>query len=471
MLDKSNTCKPQRRQFLQSAGAVTLSGLATESLAEIHAAEPLPEASADSVILLWMGGGMASTETFDPKPFTPFEKGVSPKKILCTFPAIDTACDHIKVSQGLERVASVMDKATLIRSFTSPDLGHASHLRHQYHWLTGHPPTSSPTAPHFGSAIAKILGPKNPLVPPFINIGLPAFFREGHHLTPAHTTELLGSESAPFIVPFPQRQDPSPTRSTLARLDQFHQGKQRNLSSITAGPFEGHAQSERLSRLEEKRILNSPAANALDLSLESVQTRKQYGEGRFGRGCLLARRLVEAGARFVEVTTGSIPFSDCDTHEHGHKRMKLLKKEIDSAIAQLVLDLEDRGLLARTLVIVASEFSRAMITKATGTKRSKFQPAFGHRLTSMKSYGLHQHFTGAGSILLFGGGVKRGHLHGATADEHPCTTIQDPVVIEDLHATIYKILGISPLHKLEVDSRRFNVTRDGLGKPIDSLLS
>ena len=416
---------------------------------------------------------MASTETFDPKHFTPFEKGISPKKILCTFPAIDTACDHIKVSQGLERVASVMDKATLIRSYTAPDLEHASHLRHQYHWLTGHPPTTSSTAPHFGSAIAKILGPKNPLVPPFINIGLPAFFREGHHVTPAHTAELLGNESAPFFVPFPQRQYTSPTSSTLARLDQFHQRKRRNLSSNTVGTFERHPQSERVwrSRLEEKRIINSPSANALDLSLESERTRKQYGKGRFGRGCLLARRLVEAGARFIEVTTGSTPFSECDTHENGHKRMTLLKEEIDSAIAQLVLDLEDRGLLARTLVVVASEFSRVMITEATAPKRSKFQPNFSHRLTSMKSYGLHKHFTGAGSILLFGGGFKRGHLHGATADEHPCTTIQDPVVIKDLHATIYKTLGISPQHKIEVDNRRLYITRDGLGKPIDSLLS
>ena len=416
---------------------------------------------------------MASTETFDPKPFTPFEKGVSPEKILCTFPAIDTVCDHIKVSQGLERVASVMDKATLIRSYTAPDLGNASHLKHQYHWLTGHPPNSSSPAPHFGSVIAKILGPRNPMVPPFINIGLPPFFREGHHVTPAHTTELLGSEAAPFFVPFPQRRESYRANSTLSRLYQFHQLNRRNLSSSKAGTFGRHPQSVRPwhSRLEEKRIINSPSANALDLSLESERTRKQYGRGRFGRGCLLARRLLEAGARFIEVTTGSIPFSDCDTHENGHKRMTLLKKQIDSAITQLILDLEDRGLLARTLVVVASEFSRAMITKAKDTKRSKFQPAFSHRLTSMKSYGLHKHFTGAGSILLFGGGVKRGHLHGVTADESPCITTQDPVVIKNLHATIYKTLGISPQHKLEVDNRRFYITRDGLGKPIDNLLS
>ena len=137
----------------------------------------------------------------------------------------------------------------------------------------------------------------------------------------------------------------------------------------------------------------------------------------------------------------------------------------------MVLDLEDRGMLARTLIVVASEFSRVMTTEATDPKRTKFQPAFGHRLTSMKSYGLHKHFTGAGSILLFGGGVKRGYLHGATADEHPCATIQDPVVIEDLHATIYKTLGISPQYKLELDNRHFFITRGGLGKPIDTLLS
>ena len=120
-----------RRQFLRTASAATLSALAAgEARSLLAADEVIPPATADTVILLWMGGGMASTETFDPKRHTPFEKGLDPDRVLSTFPAIDTAVDHIKISQGLERTAKVMDRGTLIRSYTAGDLGFILHSRH-----------------------------------------------------------------------------------------------------------------------------------------------------------------------------------------------------------------------------------------------------------------------------------------------------------------------------------------------------
>ena len=140
MFKRFNIINSDRREFLQTAGAATLGALAAGSPRAIQAAESGPEATADSVILLWMGGGMASTETFDPKRFVPYEKGMDPTPVLSTFPAIDTVCDHIKISEGLEKVASVMDRATLIRSYTAGDLGHILHSRHQYHWHTGYAP-------------------------------------------------------------------------------------------------------------------------------------------------------------------------------------------------------------------------------------------------------------------------------------------------------------------------------------------
>src|SRR5689334_10168850 len=132
MMHKSLT----RRQFLQgmtAAGIATVAGSAPRSL---HAEEPVehPRPKADICILLWMAGGMAAPETFDPKRYTPFEVGVPAEKILCTFPAIDTVVDNVKISQGLEHVAKVMDRATLIRSHVVADLGHILHSRHQYHW-------------------------------------------------------------------------------------------------------------------------------------------------------------------------------------------------------------------------------------------------------------------------------------------------------------------------------------------------
>ena len=151
--------------------------------------------------------------------------------------------------------------------------------------------------------------------------------------------------------------------------------------------------------------------------------------GRFGLGCLLARRLAEVGARFIEVTTEYIPFLNWDTHENGHTRTATMKAQIDGPVAQLVLDLEERGLLDRTLVIVASEFSRDMMVEGKPNNRVKEQVMQPDIITDMKYYGMHRHFTEAGSVVMFGGGVKKGFLYGKTADTRPCKTIADRVSV------------------------------------------
>jgi hypothetical protein len=147
-----------------------------------------------------------------------------------------------------------------------------------------------------------------------------------------------------------------------------------------------------------------------------------------------------------------------------------MKRLIDAPVAQLVHDLEERGLLDRTLIVLASEFSRDMMTEGKPEKKVKDQVEVPNVITELKHYGMHRHFTDAGCVLLFGGGVKKGFLYGKTADERPCKTIEKPVVIEDLHATIYHALGISPRQSYEVERRPFYVTRDGLGKPIAEVL-
>src|SRR5947209_1457874 len=145
-----------RREMLRAmtaAGMAAIAGGAPKLLADEPAAPP--PATADTVILLWMAGGMAAPETFDPKRYTPFEVGVPSGRILCTFPSIDTAVDNIKVSQGLEHVARVLDRGTLIRSHVVADLGNILHSRHQYHWHTGYIPPQTVAAPQLGSWIAK----------------------------------------------------------------------------------------------------------------------------------------------------------------------------------------------------------------------------------------------------------------------------------------------------------------------------
>ena len=135
-----------RRGFMSAAGSAMLSAL-TAGNPRVLAAAKKPEAKADTMILLWMAGGMAQTETFDPKEYTPFEKGLESKRVLSTFPSIDTVVDNIKLSQGLESVAKIMDRATLVRTYQAGDLGFILHSRHQYHWHTGYAPPLSVAAP------------------------------------------------------------------------------------------------------------------------------------------------------------------------------------------------------------------------------------------------------------------------------------------------------------------------------------
>jgi arylsulfatase A-like enzyme len=147
--------------------------------------------------------------------------------------------------------------------------------------------------------------------------------------------------------------------------------------------------------------------------------------------------------------------------------MKRMKSEIDRPIAQLILDLEERGLLDRTLVVVASEFSRDMMIEGVpGSSAVDQSRARTDQLKEMKPYGLHRHFTGGTSVAMFGGGVKRGFLYGRTAEERPLVAVENPVSIEDLHATIYTAMGISPKTAYDIEKRPFFATKDGLGNPV-----
>jgi hypothetical protein len=476
---KTNWKNWKRRDFLKTAGAATLGALAAGYARPIFAANGAGEKitpTADTVIVLWMAGGMAHTETFDPKRYVPFTKGMPATDMLSTFPQIDTAVDHIKFSQGLEKMATVMDRGTLIRSYTAGDLGFILHSRHQYQWHTGYAPPQTVAAPHIGAVIARTLGAKNPAVPAFIDIGQRFDLGEGEELKAFHTAGFLGSEHGPFLISDPAdaaesvRPPEGMSPSRFASREKFYKAL---VADSPVGRLGGDFQKESLLRALDNadRLLSSPASKAFDLSLEPGESYQIYNTGRFGLGCLLARRLTEAGARFIEVTSEYIPFQNFDTHENGHTRMADLKKSIDAPIAQLVLDLEARGLLDRTLIVLASEFSRDALLEGRPDKPVKDQVDQPNKVDELKFYGMHRHFTDAGSVLLFGGGVKRGHLHGLTADERPCKTIKDRVVIEDLHATIYHALGISPRLSYEIEKRPFYVTRDGVGQPIMDLFA
>jgi len=467
-----------RRQFMRASGAAAVAALLGSEPRLLAGSEKI-KASADSMILLWMAGGMAQTETFDPKRYTPFETGVESKRVLSTFPMIDTAVDNIKLSQGLERIASVLDRGTLLRSHVLSDLGRVLHTRHQYQWHTGYAPPQSVAVPHMGSVIARTLGSRNPNAPAFVDVGqMIEGSGDNDGLRAFHTAGFLGTEYGPFLIPDPRDSAASvrpPAHMTTARFRQRHQLYQRLLGASPVLEFGGDYQRESIVRSMENahRLLDSPAAKAFDISLEPSKSFDTYNTGRFGLGCLLARRLVETGVRFVEVTTEYIPFRHWDTHENGHERTVAMKREIDAPIAQLVLDLEERGLLNRTLIVLASEFGRDMMTEGRHGKlvqecTSIKQPDV---MTEPKHYGMHRHFTEASSVLLFGGGMKKGFLYGRTADERPCGVVEHPVGVEDLHATLYRAMGIPPDLAYEVEKRPFYVTKDGKGKPVLDLFA
>ena len=469
-----------RRQFLRTASAATLSALSAGAPRQLLAEEAVGEGiepRADTVILLWMAGGMAHTETFDPKRHTPFSPGLNPDRVLSTFPSIDTAIDGVRFSEGLERIASVMDRGTVIRSFRAGDLGFILHSRHQYHWHTGYAPPLTVAAPHIGSVMARTLGPRNPAVPAFIDIGQ-GFEGNGEaeELRAFHQAGFLGSEYGPFLIPDPTRAMESvrpPEGMSQNRFNNRYAVYKKMVEGGPLGAFGSDYQKESLLRSlgNAHRLLSSSAAEAFDLTREPEAVYQTYNTGRFGLGCLLARRLTEVGARFIEVTTEYVPFEGWDTHENGHTRAAQLKQQIDAPIAQLVLDLEERGLLDRTLIVLASEFSRDMMVEGKPDNKVKNQVEVPDVIEEEKHYGMHRHFTDGGSVLLFGGGVQKGLAYGRTADERPCRIVENPVSIENLHATIYHAMGIPPTLSYEVEQRPFYVTRDGKGEPILDLLA
>jgi hypothetical protein len=457
---------------LKGASAATLAALAAGAprvwgAGESHAVEK-PQATADTLILLWMGGGMAHTETFDPKRYTAFEAGMESKRVLSTFPAIDTVVDNIKISQGLERLAKVMDRGTLIRSYKGGDLGFILHSRHQYHWHTGYQPPQTVAAPHIGAWVAKNLGPLNPALPAFIDIGQRLDLGEGEELKAFHTAGFFGSEYGPFMIPQPAEAMDTvrpPKGMSAGRFQNREKLYKELVKGSPVGEYGSDFQKESLIRSLDNahRLLNSDAAKAFDLSLEPKESYDIYNTGRFGLGCLLAKRLTEAGARFIEVTTEYIPFLNWDTHADGHNILTGMKKQIDAPVAQLILDLEKSGRLDRTLIVLASEFSRDMMLEGKPDNAVKNQVEVPDKIAEMKHYGMHRHFTAAGSVLMFGGGMKKGFVYGKTADERPCETVENPIGIEDLHATIYTAMGISPKLAYDIEKRPFYATLDGKG--------
>jgi hypothetical protein len=339
-------------------------------------------------------------------------------------------------------------------------------------------PPQTVACPHLGAWIARVLGRRDSFIPPFINIGQRLEgVGESEELKAFTTAGFFGSEFGPMNLPYPMDAAKAvrpPAGMTEGRFSERRKLFERLLDSSPDRRKLSDYQTQSILRSLDgvHELLSSKDRHAFDLSLEDEVSRNRYGDTRFGQGCLLARRLVESGARFIEVTTEYVPFLHWDTHANGHETVARMHREIDAPIAQLVLDLEQKGLLDRTLVVVASEFSRdALIEGVPGSSAADQATEKVDVVSAMKHYGLHRHFTGGTSVVMFGGGMKRGFVYGKTADRRPLVAVENPVSIADLHATILTAMGISPKTGFDVEGRPFYVTKDGHGSCVTELFA
>jgi hypothetical protein len=294
------THSPSRRDFLKTASAATLGALGAGFPRAVAAAEPALAPTADAVIVLWMGGGMAHTETFDPKRYTPFTPGLRPDEVLSTFPAIDTAVDHIKISAGLEHIAGVMDRATLIRTYTAGDLGFILHSRHQYHWHTGYAPPQTVAAPHIGSIVARTLGPREPAVPAFINIGQRFDVGEGEELKAFTTAGFLGSEYGPFNIPFPEQ-----AADTVQPPPGVSRGRFESRDRIYRRLLEASPIGEHGSAYQKESLLR--AYDNADRLLAPPPRRRSTSRTSRSSTCAATSRGTSRASAFVPSATASAP--------------------------------------------------------------------------------------------------------------------------------------------------------------------
>lgn len=452
---------------------------------------------ADSIIYIWLPGGIAQTDTWDPKKYTPYRKGMKGNELLGTCEAIPTSADGIFLGKGLENMASVMNKGTILRSLTYDTKFGAVHLKAQYYMMTGYLFPSGVKTPSMGAVVARTLGRRNPNVPPYIYIGrdIDTSDEEKMFISEYIGPGFYGVNYAPFMIP-----DPAKGLSTLnavsgMKIDRLDR-RQEYLRAIT-GLSEPELQnsgkvSDYMKVMADARaMMDSPVKKAFNYQQEEkpevlkayepeitgdqVMDKNYYHGNRFAHGLLLARRLVEAGARYIQVEYQYGPFKGFDMHENGRSRMVEMKRQIDRPIAQLIRELDERGLLERTLVVVSTEFGR---TIASAPAAGKEPDGFAERNTgenlvieNEKMYGFHGHFSSCNAMLFFGGGFKRGYVHGKTAEEHPMVAVENPVPLTDVHATIYRALGIAPDVNYVTEGRPFYATNLGKGRAIEAMLA
>lgn len=424
---RAPTFGPSRRGFLASgclAGFGWISQVARALADTEHrtAKKNRPR----SLICIWLAGGPSQLETFDPQPNSLIAGGTR---------AVGTRIPGVRFAPGLERTAEVADRISVVRSMVTRD---ADHARGAYAMKTGYAPELSLVHPSIGAVVCHALPTVIGELPGHVSI------LGGDPLIPHQPARggMLGSQLDAFhvgdpVAPLPNVQarvapsDQAERRRTLEALEQsFRQGR--------AAAIDQTASRELLNQAE--RLMGSARLKAFDVRDEPARLRAQYGENPFGRGCLAARRLIEAGVRAVEVT-----LDGWDSHVNNHSVHERLTAVLDPALAALLIDLDDRDLLDTTVVLVAGEFGRTPLINASGGR---------------------DHWNTGFSVALTGGRTRRGVVVGATDPEG--SPLRSGFGFDDLAATVLAALDLDPAS--ENRSRDGRPVRLSLGTPIEELL-
>lgn len=391
-------CVASRRDFLRNVAATAGAAGAMSWTDRVALAASELRQRGKRCILLWMAGGPSQFETFSPKPN--HENGGGAK-------AISTSVPGIQIAHTLPHVARVMDEIAIVRSMTSKEGSHprASFLMHH-----GYLPQGGVKFPALGANVAHQIGDAASELPSFVRIG-----RGGQN---PGDGGFLGVDFDPLVL---ARADRPPENSRPATARPRYERRLRLLNRLEQdfAAVEGAdvvANHRKLVEASSEMIL-SPRMQAFDIQQEPESARKEYGQGDFASGCLLARRLLEHGVTFVEVTLGG-----WDTHNDNADRTRELCGQLDQPMAALITDLRQRGMLADTLVVWMGEFGRT--------------PRINGRAG-------RDHFPRAFNVALAGGGIRGGQVIGQT-DAGGSEVTERGVSPKDLYRTIYTALGIDP---------------------------
>lgn len=443
-------CDGLTRRDLLRVGGSTILGVSLAELLQWQEASaavtprqplamnPLPGWNrARSVILVFLQGGPSHVDLWDPKDD-------APENVRSVFRSIATASPDVRVTELLPKLAQVLDRATLVRSMSYSPSGPLNHTAGIYQMLTGHAAERAPAAgrphaddhPHIGSQIAR-LKPTDDMAPPFVM--MPSPLREGEIAGVAGGAGYLGPRFDPLTF-FPLE------GAVGAAFDSVsHQADQK----LEAGDFSRYY--ERALSL----VVSGAARSAFDLSHESAQTLERYGRNPFGQSCLMARRLIEAGTRFVEVNWPKVANSEkhsFDAHVGLSKRMRDQSGPmLDAGLATLIADLDERGLLDETLVVAVGEFGRS-------PRRGVSTSGLGN------SDDGRDHWPYCYTALLAGAGVRRGAVYG-TSDATGSIPIDRPIHPTDLLATIYHAVGIRPDTRVPDVQNQMRRLVDGQAQP------